>query len=32
MLRDDSPGTLVRFTIRRGTQMHKLDMKLRDQI
>jgi S1-C subfamily serine protease len=32
MLRDDSPGTLVRFTIRRGTQMHKLDVKLRDQI
>ena len=31
-LRDQAPGTVVRFTIRRGTQTRKVDVKLRDQI
>lgn len=32
MLRNDKPGTVVRFAIKRGAQTHKLDVKLRDQI
>jgi hypothetical protein len=31
-LRDDAPGTLVRFTIRRDAQTRDVDVKLRDQI
>lgn len=32
MLRDESPGTLVHFTIKRGAQVRNVDVKLRDQI
>lgn len=31
-LRDESPGTVVHFTIRRGAQVRQVDVKLRDQI
>jgi membrane-associated protease RseP (regulator of RpoE activity) len=32
MLRDESPGTVVRFTIKRGEQMRQIPITLRDQI
>ncbi|WIG54432.1 MAG: hypothetical protein OJF61_000218 [Rhodanobacteraceae bacterium] len=32
MLRDEAPGTVVHFTITRGAQSHKVDVKLRDQV
>lgn len=31
-LRDEAPGTVVHFAIRRGGQTHEVDVKLRDQI
>ncbi len=32
MLRDEAPGTVVHFTVRRGAQVRNVDVKLRDQI
>jgi serine protease Do len=32
MLRDESPGTVVQFKVRRGAQVRNVDVKLRDQI